>query len=96
MCRPLWIGGGITRRALTLVFEALDELADKHSGTIHTELKDLANAAWAELTKSPADIRMSGPIPTCTYSGAATSHVKETSSDLLAIGRRDSAPLGGG
>lgn len=63
MCRPLWIGGGISRDALTVVAGALHHLATQHTGAVGWEITNLANAASAELTKTPTDVRMSGPIP---------------------------------
>lgn len=52
--RPLWLGGGISRDALTLIESELRMLADTIGGAPGMEIRNVANAAHAELTKAPA------------------------------------------
>ena len=82
--RPLWLGGSITVDALTLIMKALDKLADEQTDAhLTTEIRDVANAAWAELSKADA-----GP--------AAKGHESKATCDLTSIGRRDTPAIAGG
>lgn len=60
--RLLWLGGGISREALKAVQQAveheldMDEVWGRYSPQVRTELMNVANAAYAELTKMPKPV----------------------------------------
>ncbi len=77
MCRALWLGGGISKAALTIASDAIWQAALVASDPkVQSELKDLANAGYAELTKTTADRRLTGyePKPTADLSSVGRSH----------------------